>query len=62
MWGQNSYEFIVAQRRAFEAEYVSENINKWIDLIFGFKQKGKLAEENLNLYYYLTYENSINIK
>lgn len=61
LWGPNAYEFIVTQRRVFESDHVSENINKWIDLIFGFKQKGKLAQENLNLYYYLTYENAINL-
>jgi hypothetical protein len=36
-------------------------INHWIDLIFGYKQKGKEAEENFNLFYYLTYENSVNL-
>lgn len=30
-------------------------------MIFGFKQKGKIAEENLNLFYYLTYEDSIDL-
>lgn len=41
---------------------MSEHLNEWLDLIFGFKQKGKIAEENLNLFYYLTYENSIDLK
>jgi hypothetical protein len=31
-------------------------------LIFGYKQKGKIAEENLNLFYYLTYEDAIDLK
>ena len=61
IWGPNAYDFIVTQRRAFESDYVSENIQRWIDLIFGYKQKGKIAQENINLYYYLTYENSINL-
>jgi hypothetical protein len=26
-----------------EQKSVTENINKWIDLIFGFKQRGKVA-------------------
>lgn len=30
-------------------------------MIFGFKQKGKEAEDNLNLFYYLTYENAVNL-
>jgi hypothetical protein len=41
---------------------VSSNIQYWIDLIFGYKQKGKIAKENLNLFYYLTYEDSIDLK
>jgi len=40
---------------------VSMHLQEWIDLIFGFKQKGKIAEENLNLFYYLTYEDSIDL-
>ena len=39
-----------------ESEDVSKSLNEWIDLIFGYKQKGKEAEENFNVYYYLTYE------
>lgn len=30
-------------------------------MIFGYKQKGKIAEENLNLFYYLTYEGAIEL-
>jgi len=28
----------------------------WIDLIFGYKQRGRAAEEALNVFFYLTYE------
>lgn len=45
-----------------ESDYVSENIGNWIDLVFGYKQKGKIAEENLNLFFYLTYEDAIDLK
>ena len=61
IWGPTPYSFIAQHRRAFESEEVSTTINNWIDLIFGFKQKGKLAQESINLYYYLTYENTINL-
>lgn len=61
-WAKNAYDFVVKHRQELESDYVSENIGHWIDLIFGYKQKGKLAEENLNLFFYLTYEGAIDLK
>lgn len=61
-WSSNAYEFIATHRIEFEGSKVGEHLQEWIDLIFGYKQKGKIAEENLNLFYYLTYENSIDLK
>lgn len=58
---RDPYFFVVMFRKALEGQYVSKNIHKWIDLIFGYKQKGKEAENSLNVFYYLTYENSIDL-
>lgn len=55
-WANSPEEFIYKHRLALESDYVSANIQNWIDLIFGFKQQGEEAVKNLNVYYYLTYE------
>ena len=39
----------------------SKNINGWIDLIYGYKSRGKEAENALNLFYYLTYDGAIDL-
>ncbi|KAJ5071714.1 beige/beach-related [Anaeramoeba ignava] len=61
-WAKTPEEFIRIQKEALESEFVSQNIDKWIDLIFGYKQRGKKAIKAFNMFYYLTYENSINFE
>ncbi|XP_047961281.1 BEACH domain-containing protein B isoform X2 [Salvia hispanica] len=61
-WAKGSAEeFISKNREALESEYVSSNLHNWIDLVFGYKQRGKPAVEAANIFYYLTYEGAVNM-
>lgn len=59
--GGSASEFTRINMQALESEHVSNNIHNWIDLIFGYKQKGKAAAEATNVYYFLTYEGAVDM-
>lgn len=62
-WAKGSpEEFIYRNREALESEYVSSNLHHWIDLVFGYKQRGKPAVEAANIFYYLTYEGAVDLE
>lgn len=55
------YYFTYKMREFFESDNVVENIHKWFDLVFGYKQRGEPAVEARNLYPSITYEDGIDI-
>ncbi|KAG9395582.1 Beige/BEACH domain [Carpediemonas membranifera] len=60
-WASTPDEFVRINRAALESPYVSEHLHEWIDLIFGFKQKGKAAVDACNVFFHLTYEGAVDI-
>lgn len=49
--------FTIIMRQALESNFVSLNIQNWIDLIWGFKQSGRPAIEAINCYHPACYVN-----
>ncbi|XP_028409384.1 neurobeachin-like [Dendronephthya gigantea] len=60
-WANSPEDFIAKHRAALESDIVSSNLHKWIDLIFGFKQRGVEAERAVNVFFYLTYEGRVDL-
>ncbi|KAL3684694.1 hypothetical protein R1sor_002716 [Riccia sorocarpa] len=61
-WAKDAEEFVRKNREALESEYVSDHLHEWIDLIFGYKQRGRPALEAANVFYHLTYEDAVNLE
>lgn len=62
-WANGSAEeFVRKHREALECPYVTENLHKWIDLVFGYKQRGPAAVEAHNVFYHICYEGSVDLK
>ncbi|MES1919220.1 WD repeat and FYVE domain-containing protein 3, variant 2, partial [Bonamia ostreae] len=64
-WAKSAEEFVSINRAALESDFVSNQLHKWVDLIFGYKQMGSEAEKAQNVFHHLMYhknENFENIK
>uniref|UniRef100_A0A4W6E0I5 Neurobeachin n=1 Tax=Lates calcarifer TaxID=8187 RepID=A0A4W6E0I5_LATCA len=60
-WAKKPEDLVRINRMALESEFVSCQLHQWIDLIFGYKQRGPEAVRALNVFHYLTYEGSVNL-
>ncbi|KAF5453352.1 hypothetical protein F2P56_028258 [Juglans regia] len=60
-WAANPIDFIHKHRMALESEHVSAHLHEWIDLLFGYKQRGKEAILANNVFFYITYEGTVDI-
>uniref|UniRef100_A0A8C0G6B5 Neutral sphingomyelinase activation associated factor n=1 Tax=Chelonoidis abingdonii TaxID=106734 RepID=A0A8C0G6B5_CHEAB len=57
----NPDDFLQKSQNALESQYVSEHLHEWIDLIFGYKQKGREAIAAHNVFHPLTYEGGVDL-
>lgn len=60
-WAKSAEQFVRLHRLALESELVSCQLHQWIDLIFGYKQRGPEAVNSVNTFYYLTYQGNVNL-
>ncbi|EMP36093.1 Protein FAN [Chelonia mydas] len=54
-------DFLQKCQNALESQYVSEHLHEWIDLVFGYKQKGSEAIAAHNVFHPLTYEGGVDL-
>ena len=58
----NAYSFIDIMKRIFENDRISLYLNNWIDLIFGYKARGKEAENAKNIFTEASYQENVDLK
>eukprot|EP01138_Halocafeteria_seosinensis_P012367 gb/GECG01012636.1/.p1 GENE.gb/GECG01012636.1/~~gb/GECG01012636.1/.p1 ORF type:complete len:115 (+),score=13.55 gb/GECG01012636.1/:1-345(+) len=55
-------QFVRLNRAALESDYVTHRLHHWIDLIFGFKQRGEMARRSDNVFHPMTYEGVVDLE
>ncbi|CAH2104383.1 unnamed protein product [Euphydryas editha] len=61
-WATSPEDFVTKLREALESEYVSRYLHLWIDLIFGYKQRGEEAVKAYNVFHHVCYEGSVDLE
>uniref|UniRef100_A0A669EHI5 Neurobeachin a n=1 Tax=Oreochromis niloticus TaxID=8128 RepID=A0A669EHI5_ORENI len=61
VWAKKPEDFVRINRMALESEFVSCQLHQWIDLIFGYKQRGPEAVRALNVFNFLSYEGAVTL-
>jgi hypothetical protein len=59
-WANNPHEYVCRLKELLESEQVCYSIHRWIDYIYGYKQKGKEAIKSINVYPHYTYDTTNN--
>ena len=58
-WAPDARIFVKIHRQALESSHVKQEISHWIDLVFGFKQRGSAAIEAVNVFHPATYAHNL---
>ena len=58
-WAKSHRDFVSKMRLALESRYVSQHLNEWIDLIFGYRSRGNPANEKFNAFQNSVFEFNI---
>jgi factor associated with neutral sphingomyelinase activation len=60
-WANSPKDFVTTMRAALESEIVSSSLHLWIDLVFGYRQRGEKALEADNLFHPLRYDDMLHL-